>query len=349
MKTKIEAAITNIEDDILQETMEYMGNDMGNEKRKKRRSFVGLKSFAAGAAAALAVFFGGMSVAIASGNIEAYGILHDIYPEVAEKLVPVKEASEDQGIKMSVEAIHIEDNKADIYISLQDITGDRLDETVDLFDSYDLHTNSDQIGGCTLVSYDPDKKMATFLISMEQEKKISGNYMKFSVSRLLTGKKGITTELSQVLSADEANHTQKLSEVEVRGSSGEGNLEQPARSTVLANEESQNYSVTEGVTITAYGFIDGELHVQAHYDDIGTYDNHGDIYLENGQDKVYSEYGYSFWDEDGKGSYEEYIFDISKEELSNYKVMGEFVTCNTLIEGDWEIAFPVKEKTSTSK
>ena len=39
--------------------------------------------------------------------------------------------------------------------------------------------------------------------------------------------------------------------------------------------------------------------------------------------------------------YDEYLFDIPAEGLADYVVIGEFVSSGVLIQGDWEITFPV--------
>ena len=98
------------------------------------------------------------------------------------------------------------------------------------------------------------------------------------------------------------------------------------------------------MTVTAWGFVDGKLHVQAHYEDILDYDNHGYIYLMDSDGaEISCSASVSFWDEAGTGSYEEYIFDLgSEEDLNGYALWGDFVTCRTRTEGNWEVTFPIK-------
>ena len=98
--------------------------------------------------------------------------------------------------------------------------------------------------------------------------------------------------------------------------------------------------------MNGYGFVNGKLHVQVHYDDIMTYDNHGFIYLKNADgNTIDCSYSDAFWDDEQYGSSEEYIFDVGEDDdLSGYSLWGEFITCNTLTKGDWEVAFPVKER-----
>lgn len=49
----------------------------------------------------------------------------------------------------------------------------------------------------------------------------------------------------------------------------------------LIPDSSLSYSPVDGVSVNAYGFINGKLHVQVHYDNILTYDNHGFIQVKD--------------------------------------------------------------------
>ena len=71
---------------------------------------------------------------------------------------------------------------------------------------------------------------------------------------------------------------------------------------------------------------------------------HGEVYLvDNKNDTVECESTVAFWDEEEIGSYEEYIFDISPEtDLEEYELYGDFVTCNSLTAGNWEVTFPLE-------
>ena len=75
---------------------------------------------------------------------------------------------EDDGIKMEVISAYINADKADIYISMQDMTDERIDETTDLFDSYSINRPFSSSATCERMSYDEETKTATFLISITQ-------------------------------------------------------------------------------------------------------------------------------------------------------------------------------------
>lgn len=289
--------------------------------------------------------FSTLSIAAAGGSITAYDILYSLYPEVAEKLTPVNLSCEDNGIRMNVEAVNVDGATADIYISMQDTTGNRIDETTDLFDSADIHTSSDIMGGCEMVDYDSENKKATFLIQLKHMNgnPVEGKKLTFTVSKFLSGKQNTVTELSgfSLSNIPVAEKVQKAEELQFRGHSGE---EGQFHTDYLLPDPAYSYSPVDGVTVNAYGFVNGKLHVQVHYDNIMTYDNHGFIYLKNADgNTIDCSYSDAFWDDEQYGSSEEYVFDVGEDDdLSSCSLWGEFITCNTLTEGDWEVAFPVK-------
>lgn len=86
------------------------------------------------------------------------------------------------------------------------------------------------------------------------------------------------------------------------------------------------------------------LHVQACYEDVGKTGNHGDIYFkdENGN-KVMSTAGVHFWDGEGKNMYQDFIFNIPKEEIAKYTLCAWFTTCDELTEGNWKVTFSAEK------
>ena len=52
------------------------------------------------------------------------------------------------------------------------MTGDRIDETTDLFDSYSIHTTADSMSGCESVSYDKETKTKTSIQISHEEKRL---------------------------------------------------------------------------------------------------------------------------------------------------------------------------------
>ena len=343
-----EKILDGIDDNYLKEAMKYEIS----HKERRRRVITVLGRMAACIVVIVGLSCSSLLIAVAAGNMTAYDVLYAIYPDIAIKLMPVYASCEDNGIRMEVEGISIQDNCAYVYISMQDLEGMRMDESIDLFDSYSIHTNADQIGGCTLVDFDEENQKATFLIIVQHMDgtSIEGSVMTFSVSQILTGKNEIQAELTQISldAISEVTETQTEEGLEIRGGSyTDGYVPTGMAGEYLYVDESKLFVPTPGVTVTNYGFVNDKLHVQVYYEDILQFDNHGYVYLfdADGND-VLPECSTAFWDENKQGSYEEYIFDISTDTLEKYKIYGHFFTCQNLVEGDWEVRFTIKNSKS---
>lgn len=343
----VETILSDIDDRYIEESLGYM------EKQKKRRG--GLRRpgvWAACFCAVCALVFSSLSAATVAGSARAYDLLYLISPEIAGYFSPVNMSCVDDGIEMEVKAVYVHGDSADIYISMKDLTGDRIDEGTDLFDSCEILTAADfQTSGCSLAGYDAEKKEAIFLLTVQQPgSRISGEKLTVRVSRLLSGKRQETVELPQIdlEHAQEAEELLTLEEIDacIRGwgeNAGEG-VEISNVNRILDPDAGISLSPVDKVTVTGYGFVDGKLHIQAHYDEIREYDNHGTVWLSDGEgNEVPCSLGLSFWDEEGTGSYDEYIFDIDPDDdLSGYSVWGYFATCQSAYEGNWSVTFPVK-------
>ena len=265
----------------------------------------------------------------------AYELLYHIAPAAAQRLKPVHKSAEDQGIRVEVVSADVAGDRAEAYIAVTDLTGDRVDETLDLFDSYSIRTPRDSTGHCEFVSFDPETKTATFLVTVRNMdgSPFRGGRMTFSVRQFLSKKETWEGTLPVTAAADAP--TVSASQVEVRGGSGDGKT-----AVFLAPCDSQ-FEPAAGVEVTAVGEVDGQLHVQVYYHDIHRTDNHGWVWLlpESGP-QIMPLGSEAFWDEAHTGSYEDYVFDADAS-LDGAALYGEFTTCQTLIEGDWEITFPL--------
>ncbi|HJA91512.1 MAG TPA: hypothetical protein H9717_00050 [Candidatus Eisenbergiella merdipullorum] len=304
----------------------------------------------AAACLAGAVFLSASSLlaAVAAGSMPAYEILFSLYPETAKRLTPVQVSCEDNGIRMEVEAVYVHADTAEICLSMQDLAGERIDETVDLFDSYSICSSGDSSGTCSLIDFDPESGKAFFLVQMKQRngEKIDGQKVDFRVSGFLTGKQRVEKELPEMDLSQIEEKAELQLDVSVRGSGGMDmeKVEEEERKGFLKPDEGQTFSPVDGVTVTAYGWVDGRLHIQVHYADILKTDNHGYVYLKDGQGNVVSSFGsVSFWDEEQTGSYQEYFFEVETEMITEgWSVWGYFSTCSELVKGDWRVTFPME-------
>lgn len=293
-------------------------------------------------AAALCAALAVPALAVAADNEPAYQALYALSPSLAQKLKPVQMSCEDQGIRMEVVSALVEGNTAAIQISMQDLTGDRIDETADLFDSYTLRSPFDQSASCQFLSYDPESKTAVFLLSISQPDgaDFPKGKLTFSVRQLLSHKQEWEGPLSHWDLSALPQHPETQSDVSLRGWSGELHTETP----LVLQPQAEGVSPAEGVTLTAAGWINRQLHLQTRYTDILRTDNHGYLELHKSNGEILSaQSSISFWDEDGQSSFEEEIFHITPEELADCTLYGHFWTGGQLTEGNWQVTFPLTE------
>ena len=338
----METAISNIDEKYIVEAAEYIESEKGNQYKKTRT----VRRIAACFIAVIILSMPTLAIATAAGNITAYDILYSLYPEIAKRLTPINLSCVDNGIKMEVEAVDIENDMANIYISMKDLEGNRIDETMDLFDSYYIISSSDSIATCSRIDYSAEEKKATFLIQQQQMygKKITGKKLTFGVTEFLSGKHKMDEELPEIKLENMEIVSDTQQDVEERGAGGMGDWESVTK--FLKKNENISFSPVDGVMVTAYGFVDGKLHFQTYYENILETDNHGYIYFKDKDGNIiHSDVSISFWDEEHRGSYQEDVFDIGPEdELTDHTVWGYFRTCSNLTKGNWEVTFPVEEE-----
>ncbi len=307
------------------------------ETEKERHPRV-LRRIAMVAAAAVLCVLLGVSALAAADVGNAYDLLYSVSPAVAQSLKPVRTSCEDNGIIMEVEGASVEGSSATMLVLLHDVEEDRVDETTDLFDSYSIRRPFDSSASCEMVGYDEETKSAAFLITINRtdDREISSGKVTFGATRFLSDKR--YTDMTRKITVPEGE-PELMTDPQLRGGSGT-----EAEQTVLLKPvPGESFSPVEGVQITAAGFVNGKLRVQAHYDDITETDNHGFLYLRDAQGNVLEcESTVSAWDESHSGSYEDYVFDVERGELEEYLLCGSFTTCSVLTEGDWQVTFPLQ-------
>lgn len=308
------------------------------DARPKRRK-ASLKMWCA-MAACLCLVFGLAVPAMAASVPVLYDALYAVSPAVAQFFKPVQLSCEDNGIRMEVAAAYIHEDTAEIYVSMQDLEGSRIDETVDLFDSYYIRTPFDCEGHCELSGYDPDTRTGTFLITLKQmhAQNISGEKLTLSIREFLSNKKTYEGIIEGV-SLKNIEQNAAAQTVELRGGSGR---EWP--SSVL-KPAGTICSPIDGAAVTGIGYVDGTLHVQVYYEDIHKTDNHGFLSLVHNEtgEKIDCDASLAFWDNQKKGSYEDYIFTgIPADALGGYSLYGEFITSSGSVKGNWNVTFPLE-------
>jgi hypothetical protein len=104
-------------------------------------------------------------------------------------------------------------------------------------------------------------------------------------------------------------------------------------------------SLGNDMDITGIGFINRQLHIQAATYDKLTMDTHGDFLLVDANgNKVYGRNSLCFVEgmgTDDRIDYQEFIFDISPEEIGNYQLFGNYYSNGMNTKGNWKVTFPL--------
>lgn len=338
-KKAISDAVSNISNRHIEEAADF------HTRKKNVRKFFTMKKAVAAAAAIMLVFTMSVSALAAADFEPTYNLLYMISPTIAQKLKPVRMSCEDNDIKFEVISASVEGSEAKIFISVQDLDGDKIDETTDLFDSFSINTPFDCSSSCANIGYDAETKTATFLISISQwnEQDIAGEKITFRVREILSNKQEYDAALPELNPDEIGTAAETFVPLHI---SGGGGLAYDEYTKAFRSLVSTGVlcSPVNGITITAAGYVEGKLHIQVRYDSILETDNHGYVYFKNSTGDIINcdaEIAY-FADAEQKESYSEYIFDLSGKDISAYVPYGHFVTSDTHITGNWSVTFPLE-------
>lgn len=276
--------------------------------------------------------------ALAAGVPQAYSLLYAVSPQMAQLFKPVQRSSLDQGIEVTVVEAYVHDETVEAIVSVRDTTQNRLDDSLDLYDSYDLHTGFDSTGTCQQIGYDETTKTAYFQLSMSSmnpNDRILGSKITFSLTTLLCGKE---EALAKPISIDWATIPETV----------QTESADPYEGTVLVPGDDQ-LEPESGFYLSGIGYVDDKLHIQLFTPWRSVYDDHAFLYLSDAQgNRVYADMlyrsGYTVGDEEAvlRADYIDYAFDVAQNELELYSLFGDFYSAKTRIDGNWSITFPIE-------
>lgn len=297
--------------------------------------------------------------AAANFSPSVYNLMQDVSPEVAQFFSPVRKSCENNGIQMEVISAYIHEGTAEVYISMQDLTGDRIDETIDLFDSYDIRSHFDIIGHCERIGYDADSKTATFLVTVTQhtngkEVNLKGRKIKFSVKSFLSQRK---EEKHFLIPFDLVNSApaNRICTLDKSGMERECGVFYKGGSTLNMENIEGDVIIAPGNTlctvndtqVTAVAYYNGKLRVQVMTSHRFDKDAHEWIYLtdESGQKiEPYGTVDFRTYADGKKIIGRDYIFDIPHTQIQNYKLCGDFITSEMLTTGNWQVSFHLENQ-----
>ncbi len=277
----------------------------------------------------------------AAASTSIYDLMYALSPAIAQQFQPVQLADEDNGIRMEVVSASIRGDTAQVYLTLRDLTGDRVDGTVDLFDSYRINRPFDSTGRCEFVAYDDETGTATLLVTIRtmDGSGIGGGKVTFSFRQFLSRK----THYEDVeIPCDLGNIRETATGWPESWSYSGGGLSE--REPMLPGQPYVGFPV-EGISLTGIGLVDGALRVQTAVENYLENDNHGRLWLTDSRGgRIESGSTQFIAEKDGRRlDYVEYVFPSTPEALAEYRLHGEFWTSGLLTTGNWSVTFPLEE------
>jgi hypothetical protein len=228
----------------------------------------------------LMLSIGAMAATIPSFN----NLLSMVSPDIALLLQPIEIACEDNGIKMEVVGAMNDDEMAVIYITMKDLVGDRIDETLDI---YDYRLTGTYISTCQMVHYDETTKTATLRMQANGGKKLNGKKVSFQVESFLSDqltfdKVETSINLSDVKEVKDSQTIPLVTSSNISGGGG-GDLFDELQSqgiirVLTPDQKKITLPKIDFMYISNIGFIDGRLHIQTKWVGDGI-DDHGDLHF----------------------------------------------------------------------
>ncbi len=278
-----------------------------------------------------------------AANVEpAYTLLYRAYPAAAQYLQLVRERDEDKGIRMEVVSAAVRGDTAEVWVSLQDLTGSRVDATTDLFDSYSIRSPADQSAHCELAGYEETTGTALFRVEITRTdgKSWQGEKITFSLKKFLS-RRAAYEQVDIPLDLTRLPQNAATMAVSFSGYAGPEE-ERPETFDVLVPEEGRQNFPVEGFSLTGAAWAADGLHLQLAVKNRQQNDNNGDVYL-LGPDGEKNYYDFLCYFRQGEGEsrvdYMEYVFSGTPQTLTDCRLAGDFYTAGLLTEGSWKVTF----------
>lgn len=319
---------------------------------KSRGAWVALKPVVA--TLAVLLVFGGVATPILAREFPfAYRIVEKYAPELADYVLPQELSDSRAGIKMQVEAVHVEEKNAEVVVSFTDEPGfDYIQGEVDLYDSYHLtsYSGDSNVGGCSFLEYDEVEDKAYFKLDLSSWDTFEQGKFRFCVGMLLTN----CVEETQVVDLTGLDRSPVLKDVTLNGAGGAQDsriekylgksTEELWRRGAQVMQGSYDSTNVDKLEITAMGYQDGILRIQNCRGSFEKADRHMNIKLvdEAGNER-YCDYSVD-WQEELAGetvSFNEQWFIVNEEELAGMQMVAECFITDGCIEGGWKVVFNI--------
>lgn len=297
-----------------------------------------------------------LSVPIMAATIPSFNkLLYLVSSKTAQNLQPIEMVYENNGIKMEVVAAMNDDETAIVYLTMQDLVGDRIDGTVDLYNYSISGTNALTH---ELVNYDKSTKTATIRMMGNGGNKLNGKKVTFRVDSFLSGKEYFENVDTGIILRDTAAkipETVLLNMDNIPGGGGAlfEELKKKGNINILKPDNINiSFPDIDFLNLSNIGYINGRLHVQTKW--IESIDNHGFFYLTNTTDERINPSNVYFGVDENSNTtygseYVEYIFEVDQSQISQYSLKADLVKNNNYTEGKWQTTFKIRSVNETNK
>ncbi|WP_315371725.1 hypothetical protein [Paenibacillus xylanexedens] len=293
------------------------------------------------------------------GIIDLSTVLHFLGADRIGILQPVHQVSEDQGIRMEVIGAVRDGDTTEIYVSLSDLTGHRINDTLDV---YDYRVTGGNANNAQIIHYDDANKTAIvrFLI----QGKVSKNRITVQINTLMSGASrhdgyNVQVDWKKLLQEKQNNSYEILERDRISGLGGTTDIQLETDPIPVLHQDVTNVPVVgiDWMHISNIGFVEGKLHIQINPDnEIGEY-NHGYFYFtdEQGQKLDIPEYSVSYGHYmKGQvrfgGDYIEYVYDLSSvDQLDKLRLQGSFTSISEVVQGNWKTTFNLSQNALSKK
>jgi len=288
-----------------------------------------------------------LAIPVMAATIPSFNrLLSVVSPQIAQWLQPIAMVSESNGIKMEVVAAMNDDDAAVVYVTMKDLTGRRIDRSVNLYDDY-------YITGATgftsdVVDFDDKTGTATLRIQAFGGSNLDGQKVTLHIRSFLSGKHVFNDVDSGIdLKNIGAARTVDFDMNNSHGGGGDlyNDLRKQGKIKVLHNDAIKlTFPGIDFLEITNIGMVDNHLHIKTKWtrEDVG----HGCLYLANAAgEKLYPTSISLNSDPSDTSSglrQEEDIFAIGPGDLTKYRLKGYFVSYDRHIKGDWQTIFKME-------
>lgn len=276
-----------------------------------------------------------------------------VSPEIALMLQPVEVSSESNGIKMEVIAAMNDEEMAVFYVTLQDLSQNRIDDTLDL---YNYSFTGTRMLSSEIVDYNEETNTATLRIQANGGEELNDKKVNFRLDSFLSHKRTYEgkVELELAHFKNLIPETVPLDMNNIPGGSGGLFYELESQGTIpVLKPDQMEVALPEVdfVNISNVGMVEDRLHIQTRWTGEGI-DDHGYLYFvdEAGNEIVPSSIHFGA-DEAGNTNYgreyTEYIFNANRPNFEELQLMGRFVRNDKYITGNWSTTFhlqPIEEE-----